>query len=201
MLQSTLTTSSLSSPKNNLQPPYELLFFFFLLSTQLQLWIWTPYIKTSYQLSLVTQLLQNTSLQMAGSLWTQIVYSSSTTEFIYHLLVTSAYVFSSIIMITFLSDILVKIKHWNQFAMDTPGPASMLMYNNFASLVSLVCNPSQNVTSPMDLSNNFLSLNNHGILFLQTSLKNFHHSSSLILSWSQLTSSPSRQSLSLSMIL
>ena len=62
MPQSTLTTSSPSSLKNNLQPPYELLSFFFLLSAQLQSWIWTPYIKTSYRLSLVTQLLQNTSL-------------------------------------------------------------------------------------------------------------------------------------------
>ena len=32
--------------------------------------------------------------------------------------------------------------------MDTPSPASMLMYNNFASLVLLVCDPSHNVTSP-----------------------------------------------------
>jgi len=50
---------------------------------------------------------------MAGGLQTQTVYSSSTTEFMYHLLVASAHVFSSIIMITFLLDILVKIKHWN----------------------------------------------------------------------------------------
>ena len=48
-----------------------------------------------------------------GGLWTQTVYSSSTTEFMYHLLITSAHVFSSIIMITSLPDILVKIKHWN----------------------------------------------------------------------------------------
>ena len=44
---------------------------------------------------------------MAGGLQTQIVYSSSTTEFMYHLLVTSAHVFSSTIMITSLLDILV----------------------------------------------------------------------------------------------
>ena len=113
MLQSTLTTSSPSLLKNNLQPPYKLLSFFFLLSVQLQLWIWTPYIKTSYWLSPVTQLLQNTSPQMAGGLQTQTVYSSLTTEFIYHLLVTSAHVFSSTIMITSLPDNLVKTKHWN----------------------------------------------------------------------------------------
>ena len=113
MPQSTLITSSPSSLKNNLQPPYEPLSFFFLLFTQLQLWIWTPYIKTSSRLSLVTQLLQNTSLQMAGGLQTQMVYSSLTTEFMYHLLVTSTHTFSSTIMITSLLDILVKTKHWN----------------------------------------------------------------------------------------
>ena len=113
MPQSTLTTSSLSSLKNNLQPPYELPSFFSLLSVQLQSWIWTPYIKTSYRLSLVTQLLQNTSLQIASGLWTQTVYFYSTTEFMYHLLVTFTHAFSSTIMITSLPDILVKTKHWN----------------------------------------------------------------------------------------
>ena len=97
----------------NLQPLYELPSFFSLFSVQLQSWIWTPYIKTSSWLFLVTQLLQNTSLQMAGGLRTQMVYSFSTTEFMYYLLVTSAYVFSSTIMITSLLDILVKTKHWN----------------------------------------------------------------------------------------
>ena len=111
--QSTLITSSLSSLKNNLQPPYKLLFFFSLLSIQLQSWIWTSYIEISSQLSLITQLLQNTPLQIASSLWTQIVYSFLTTEFIYHLLITSTHVFSSIIMITYLPNILVKTKHWN----------------------------------------------------------------------------------------
>ena len=166
MLQSTLTTSNLSSLKNNLLPPYELWFFFSLLFVQLQLWIWTPYIKTSFRLSLVTQLLQNTSSQMAGDLQTQTVYSFLTTEFMYYLLVTSTHVFSSTIMITSLPDILVKTKHWNQSAMDTPSPASMLIYNNFASSVSLVCDPRHNITSPTDLSNNFPSLNDHGIPFL-----------------------------------
>ena len=168
MLQSTLTTSSPSSLKNNLQPPYELLFFFFLSSVQLQLQIWTLYIKTFSWLSLVTQLLQNTFPQIAGGLWTQTVYSSLTIEFMYHLLVTSTYVFSSIIMITFLLDILVKIKYWNQSAVDTPGPASMLMYNNSTSPLSLICDLSYNVTSPTDLSNNSLFLNGYRILFLWT---------------------------------
>jgi len=111
--QSTLTTSNLSSLKNNLQSPYKLWFFFLLLSMQLQSWIWTPYIEISSQLSLVTQLLQNTPPQMASGLWTQTAYSSLTTEFIYHLLAFSIHVFSSTIMITYLLDILVKTKYWN----------------------------------------------------------------------------------------
>ena len=166
MPQSTLTTSNLSLLKSNLQLLYKLPFSFFLLSIQLQQWIWTPYIKISSQLFLVTQLLQNTSPQMASGLWTQTVYSSSTTEFIYHLLVTFTHMFSSIIMITSLLDILVKTKHWNQSAMNTPGPVSILMYNNSASSVSLVCDLSHNVTSPMDLSNNSPSLNDYRIPFL-----------------------------------
>ena len=197
--QSTLTTSSLSSLKNNLQPPYKLLSFSFFLFIQLQSWIWTIYIKTSSWLFLVTQLLQNISPQIASGLWTQTVYSSLTTEFIYYLLVTSAHVFSSTIMITSLPDILVKIKHQNQSAMDTPGPASMLIYNNSASPISLVCDTSHNITSPTDFSNNSPSLSNHGILFLWTSLRNFCHSLDLTLSWLQLTSLPSRQFLFLSM--
>ena len=111
--QSTLTTSSLFSLKNNLQPPYKLQSSFSLLSMQLQSWIWTPYIKTSFWLFLVTQLLQNTPLQMASCLWIQTVYSSLTIEFMYHLLVASAYTFFSTIMITSLPDTLVKTKHWN----------------------------------------------------------------------------------------
>ena len=192
MPQSTLTTSNLSSLKNNLQPLYELLSFFSLLSMQLQSWIWTPYIKTFSQLFLVAQLLQNTSPQITGGLQTQTVYSSLTTEFMYYLLVISTHVFSSIIMITSLPDILVKTKHWNQSAMDTPGPASVLMYNNSASSVSLVYNPSYNITSPMDLSNNSPSLNDHRISFLWTSLRNFCYPPDLTLSWSQSTGSPSR---------
>ena len=111
--QSTLTTLSPSSLKNNLQSLYKLQSSFSLLSVQLQLWNWTSYIKTFSQLPLVTQLLQNTPPQIAGGLWTQTVYSFLTTEFIYHLLVTSVYMFSSTIMIISLPDILVKIKHWN----------------------------------------------------------------------------------------
>jgi len=50
--------------------------------------------------------------------------------------------------------------------MDISGPVSALMYNNSASLMLLVYNPSHNVTSPTDLSNNFLFSNSYGILFL-----------------------------------
>ena len=81
--------------------------------------------------------------------------------------------------------------------MDIPGPASMLMYNNSTSPISLVYDPNHNVISSTDLSNNFLFLNSHGILFLQTLLKNFCHSLGLTLSWSQSTGSSSRQFLSL----
>ena len=192
MPQSTLTTSNLSSLKNNLQPLYELLSFFSLLSMQLQSWIWTPYIKTFSQLFLVAQLLQNTSPQITGGLQTQTVYSSLTTEFMYYLLVISTHVFSSIIMITSLPDILVKKKHQNQSTADTSSLVSMLMYNNSASSVSLVYNPSYNITSPMDLSNNSPSLNDHRISFLWTSLRNFCYPPDLTLSWSQSTGSPSR---------
>ena len=192
MLQSTLTTSNQSLLKNNLWPPYELLSYFFLFSVQLQSYIWTLYTKTFFWLSLVTQLLQNISLQMANSLQTQIVFSFLITKSMYYLLVIFTYIFSSIIMITSLLDILVKTKHQNQSAMDTPSLASVLMYNNSASLVSLVCNLSHNVTSLTDFLNNSLFLNNHRILFLQTLSRNFCHPLGLTLSWSQLTSSPSR---------
>jgi len=47
--------------------------------------------------------------------------------------------------------------------MDIPGLVSMLMYNNFVSPISLVCDSSHNVTNPMDLSNNFLFSNNYEI--------------------------------------
>ena len=47
--------------------------------------------------------------------------------------------------------------------MDTPGPASMLMYNNSASPMSLVYDSSHNITSHTDLSNNSLFLNDHRI--------------------------------------
>jgi len=65
---------------------------------------------------------------------------------------------------------------------DIPGPASVLIYNNSASPASLVYNPSHNVTSFKDLSNNFLFLNDHGILFLWTSSRNFYHPPDLTLS-------------------
>jgi len=68
--------------------------------------------------------------------------------------------------------------------LDTPGPASMPMYNNFVSPVSLVCDPSHNITSPIDLSNNSPSLNDHVTPFLWTSSRIFHHPPGLTLSWS-----------------
>ena len=108
--------------------------------------------------------------------------------------------FSSIIMTTSLLDIIVKIKHWNQFTTDISGPASILIYNNSTSPVSLVCNLSHNITSPIDLSKNSLSLNDYKIPFLWTSSRNFHYSLGLTLSWLQLTSLPSKQSLSLHII-
>ena len=136
---------------------------------------------------------------MADSLKIQTVFFSQITESMYYLLVISAHMFSSIIITTSLLDTLVKIKHQNQFAMDIPGLVSILIYNNSTSSMPLVCNSSHNITSPMDLSNNFLFLNDHGILFLQTSLRNSYYSLDLTLFWSQLTGLSSRQSLSLSM--
>ena len=108
--------------------------------------------------------------------------------------------FSSIIMIISLLNITVKTKHQNQFTMDIPSLVSVLIYNNSASSVLLVYNPNHNITSSTDLSNNFLFSNNHEIPFLWTSLRDFHHSLGLTPFFSQLTSSPSRQSLSLPMI-
>ena len=116
----------------------------------------------------------------------------------YHLLVISTHAFSSI-MTTFLPNIMVKTKHWNQFTTDISGPAFVLMYNNSISPVLLVCDLSHDVTSLTDLSNNLLSLNDYGIPFLWTLLRNFYHSLGLTLSWSQSTSLPSKQSLSLPM--
>ena len=115
----------------------------------------------------------------------------------YYLLVISIHMFSSIIIITSLLDIIVKTKHWNYFSVNIPGLVSVLIYNNSTSPVSLVYDLSHNITSPTDLSNNFLSLNNHRILFLWTSSRNFCYSPGLILSQLQLTGSPGRQFLSL----
>ena len=151
MPQSTLRSSNQSLLKNNLQPPYKLLSFSSLLSVQLQQLIWTSYTKTFFWLSLVTQLLQNISLQIANSLWIQIVFFFLTTKSMYHLLVIFIHTFSSIIMIIFLLDIMVKTKHWNQFTIDISGPISILIYNNSISPISLVYDPSYNVTSPINL--------------------------------------------------
>ena len=164
--KSTLTTSNQSSLKNNLWPPYKLLSSSFFLFVQLQSLICTLYTKTSFQLFLVIQLLQNTSPQMTNGLWTQTVFSFLITESMYHLLVISTYMFSSIIMITSLPDTLVKTKHQNQFTIDISGLASVLMYNNSTSPMLLVYDLSHNVINPMDLSNNFLFPNDHEIPFL-----------------------------------
>ena len=127
------------------------------------------------------------------------IFFSLTIEFMYYPLVISIHISSNIIMITFLPNIMVKIKYWNQFAVDIPGLAFMLMYNNSASPMLLVCDPSHNITSSIDLLNNSLSPNDHRIPFLQILSKNFHHPLSLTLSWSQSTGLPSRQFLSLPM--
>ena len=94
------------------------------------------------------------------------VFSTLIMEFMYYSLVISVYMFSSITIIIFLLATSVKIKHWNLFTADISGLAFALIYNNSTSLVSLVCNLSYNVTSPMNLSNNSLFLNNYRILFL-----------------------------------
>ena len=198
--QSTLTTSNQSSFKSNLQPLCKLLSSSFLLFIQLQSLIWIPYTEISFQLSLVIQLLQNISSQMADDLQTQTVFFFLIIEFIYYLLIISVHMFSSITMTTSLPDTLVKTKHWNQFIIDISSPAFVLMYNSSASPVLLVYDPSHNITSSTDLSNNFLFLNDHGIPFLQTSLRNSYHFLNLTLSQLQLTGSPNRQSLFLPMI-
>ena len=129
------------------------------------------------------QLLQNTSPQTANGLQTTTVLSILITGFMYHLLVISTYIFSSIIIIISLLDILVKTKYWNLFAMNISSPVFTLISNNSASFVLLVYKLSYNVISPTDLSNNFLFLNNYEILFLWTSLRNFHHYLDLTLFW------------------
>ena len=129
------------------------------------------------------QLLQNTSPQIANGLQTTTVLSILITGSMYHLLVISTYIFSSIIIIISLLDILVKTKYWNLFAMNISSPVFTLISNNSASFVLLVYKLSYNVISPTDLSNNFLFLNNYEILFLWTSLRNFHHYLDLTLFW------------------
>ena len=109
--------------------------------------------------------------------------------------------FSSIIIITSQLATLVRTKHWNQFPMDISSSVFILIYNNSASSMLLVCNLSHNITSLTDLSNNFLFPNNHRISFLQTLLRNSHYSLSLTLFQSLLTSSLNRRFLSLPIIL
>ena len=177
--QSTLTNLNQSLLKNNLQSLYELLFYFFLLFMQPQLLIQILCTKISFQPFLMTQLLQNTSLQKPDSLWTLIVFSILITESMYYLLVISIQMFSSIIMIIFQLAISVRTKHQNQFTTNISG----LIYNNFASPISLVYNLSYNIASLTDLSNNSLFSNDYGIPFLLTSLRNFHYFLGLTLFW------------------
>jgi len=98
---------------------------------------------------------------MANDLQTPMVFFVLMTESIYHLLVTSTHMFSSIIMMTFLLATLVRTKHWNSFAVDIPKIASVLIYNNSASSMSLVCDLNHNVTSLIDLLSNFIFPNNY----------------------------------------
>ena len=70
--------------------------------------------------------------------------------------------------------------------MDIPGLVSILMYNSSASPVLLVCDLSYNVTSPTDLSNNFLFPNNYEIPILWTLLRNSCYPPGLTLSLSRL---------------
>jgi len=134
---------------------------------------------------------------MANGLWTPMVFFISMIESTYYSLVISIHMFSSIIIIIFLLATLVQTKHWNSFAIDISSLASVLIYNNSASPVSLVCNLNHNITSLTDLSRNFPSPNDHGILFLYTLSKNSCHLLSLTLSWLLSTGLPSRQFLSL----
>ena len=72
-------------------------------------------------------------------------------EFIYYLLIIFTHEFSNMITIIFLLATLVRIKYWNLFVIAIPSLVSILIYNNSASLVSLVYNSNLNVTSPIDL--------------------------------------------------
>ena len=72
---------------------------------------------------------------------------------------------------------------------DTPGLASMLMYNNSTSPVSLVCDPSHNITYSMDLLNNSPSLNDHRIPCLFGDRKLFKRSIGLMTLWLELHTS------------
>ena len=138
---------------------------------------------------------------MANGLQTSTVFSVLIIESMYYLLITSTHIFSSIIMITFQLATLVKIKSQNQFAIDILSLASILIYNNSTSSMSLVYNLNYNVTSLTDLSSNFLFPNDYGIPFLQTLSRNFCYSLNLILFWSQSTGTLSKQFLSLFIIL
>ena len=135
MPQLTLITSNQSSLKNKLGPLHKLLSFSFLSFIQLQLLIWIFCTKISFQPFLITQLLENTSLQISNSLLIPMVFSVLITEFMYYLVVISIYIFSSIIMITFQLSTLIRTKHQNLFTTDISGPASILICNNSAGPV------------------------------------------------------------------
>ena len=127
MPQSTLITLSQFLSKNNLQPLYELQFFFFLPSIQLQSLISILCTETFVQCFLVTLLLQNTFSQMENGLWTLLVFFFLMVKSTYYPLAILIHVFSSII---FFLVTLVRIKHKNLFAIVIPGQAFMLIYNS-----------------------------------------------------------------------
>jgi len=78
-----------------------------------RLLIWTLFLETFFLPFLVTQLLKNTSLQIANSLKTPKVFFALITKFIYYFLVISIHIFSSIIMIISLLATSVRTKHLN----------------------------------------------------------------------------------------
>jgi len=64
---------------------------------------------------------------MANSLWILTVFTILMAEFIYHPLVISTHMSSSIIIIIFFLATFVRTKHWNLIAMTIPVPVSMLI--------------------------------------------------------------------------
>ena len=60
-------------------------------------------------------------------------------------------------MVIFMLAILVRTKYWNLFTMYIFGLIFILIYNNSASLISLVYNLNHNITSLIDLSSDSYS--------------------------------------------